>query len=144
MNAKLLLVLSTLAVASLGGAGCVETGGHLGDNCSSDSDCADDYTCVQCSGQNSCYFVEYLRGPMDFEYVCRQYGIGTPTDPRYSSGGGDSCESADVWTCVYDGQATPICQSACIHTGDERTQTCAVLESFLESGDASECCRACP
>ncbi len=67
----------------------------------------------------------------------RQYG--SPC----SGGTGNECDPATAWTCAYDGQATPMCQSACNYTGEARAQQCAVLESFLESGDASECCPVC-
>jgi len=67
----------------------------------------------------------------------------------YSGGGDDGTSSSSdcgesVWTCEYDGQATPMCQWACTYSGSERSQTCEVLASMLESGDPSECCTVCP
>lgn len=55
----------------------------------------------------------------------------------------DTGTCSDVWVCGYDGQATPMCQWACAHTGSERADTCAVLASMLESGDPTECCTSC-
>ena len=61
-----------------------------------------------------------------------------------SSGGGSNCGSS-VWTCPNDGQATPTCQYACTFPSDssERSQTCKVLASMLENGNAGECCTVC-
>lgn len=124
--------------------------GTLGDDCSSDSDCSGSYSCVQCSGQNTCYFEDSLDGDSDYEWACDQYGSGTPTDSRYRGSGGSTSGSStsgscgeSVWTCAYDGQATPMCQWACSHSGSERQQTCQVLAGMVESGNAGECCTVC-
>ena len=68
------------------------------------------------------------------------------TSASSSSGGssgssGSSCSKA--WTCAYDGQATPMCSWACTKTGSERSQTCAVLASMLDNGNAGQCCSVC-
>lgn len=140
---------STIAVFVLGGiAACADTKGYLSDDCSTDDDCADSYSCVKCSSKNTCYFQSQLNGPDDYEWACEQWGSGTPTDSRYSgssgsssSGGGGDCSKA--WTCTNDGQATPMCKAACNYSGSQRTQTCEVLASMLESGNAGECCAVC-
>jgi hypothetical protein len=58
-----------------------------------------------------------------------------------SSGGAANCPTS-VWTCPYDGQATPTCQYACTFAAGstQRKQSCAVLQSMLESNDPSQCC----
>lgn len=68
---------------------------------------------------------------------------GTDTGWSVEPGTGDTGTCSDVWTCAYDGQATPMCQWACAHTGSERAETCAVLASMLESGDPTACCTSC-
>jgi len=55
----------------------------------------------------------------------------------------DTHECSTAWTCAYDGQATPMCEWACVHEGSERAETCSVLASMLESGDPGECCSVC-
>jgi hypothetical protein len=135
---------SVLPVAAmLSGCELFDPGGTLGDACTFESDCAEDYSCVRCSIQSACYFSDLLDRSSTFEYVCDSYGAGTPTDPRYvpQGGGGGNCSGS--WTCGYDGQATPLCQSACLRSGSERAQTCKVLACFVESGDAGDCCSVC-
>jgi hypothetical protein len=141
------LVLMTAA------AGCEDGGdGGLGDDCRSDSDCDDSwYTCVKCSGQNTCYTASALKSAKNYETACSVYGSGTPTDPRYrddnstGSGGGGSSDCSSAWTCPNDGQATPTCEWACTHPSgsSERAQTCKVLASMLESGNPGTCCSVC-
>ncbi|HUQ03799.1 MAG TPA: hypothetical protein VM261_14980 [Kofleriaceae bacterium] len=128
-----------LAVVALHGC---DSGGMLGDPCAVEDDCAENYSCVQCSVQSACYFEDALEDAADYEYVCRQFGAGAVTDPRAGGGGGGG-NCASSWTCEYDGQATPMCQAACIRTGSEREQTCRVLACFMESGDSGECCSVC-
>lgn len=63
-----------------------------------------------------------------------------------SSSGGANCGTS-VWTCAYDGQATPTCQYACTFPAgsNERKQSCDVLRSMLESGNTATCCGSiCP
>lgn len=138
-------VVVVLALAHVAACGNFDFGGTLGDPCTTEDDCADDYTCVKCSVQSACYFQEALENQADVNYVCKNYGVGTPTDPRFGAGGGGgsggTCEAS--WTCGYDGQATPMCQAACIRSGSEREQTCRVLACFMESGDSGECCSVC-
>ena len=135
-------VVIAFAVVTVGGCDNFDFGGTLGDPCTVEDDCRSDYTCVKCSVQSACYWEDLLESPRDFESVCRQYGAGTPTDPRYGGGGGGgNCSGS--WTCAYDGQATPLCQSACLRSGSEREQTCQVLACFMESGDSGECCSVC-
>lgn len=62
------------------------------------------------------------------------------------SSGGGSC-GTEVWTCPFDGQATPTCQYACTFAAgsSQRQQSCAVLRSMLESGNTATCCGSiCP
>ena len=61
-----------------------------------------------------------------------------------SSGSSSSSCGSSVWTCPYDGQATPTCQWACTQTGANRTKTCAVLASYNDDTfNATSCCKVC-
>lgn len=63
--------------------------------------------------------------------------------PAPSGGGGGATDCNNVWTCAYDGQATPLCMAACSYSGTQRMQTCQVLASYMTSGNAGECCTSC-
>jgi len=141
--------LMVAALTFLGLGGCRGGEGTLGDECSTESDCADRYTCVKCSRTNSCYFDDMLDSASDYERVCSYYGEGTPTDSRYrsssgsTSSGGSSTTCNSAWKCTYDGQATPVCRAACNYSGTQRTQTCSVLKSMISSSSVSSCCPMC-
>ncbi len=129
-------------------AACNLIGGRLGDECSTESDCASAYSCVKCSIRNACYFGDMLDNDSSFERVCGVYGAGKPTDHRYGGGGSGgsgstSCNASSAWTCSYDGQATPMCQYACSLSGSQRAQTCQSLAGMLTSGNAGSCCPVC-
>ena len=148
LRAPLLAALASLVLLPA----CILWSGDLGDECSSEDDCSSDYSCVICSGRNTCYFSDQLHGPKDYEWACTQYGSGTPTDPRYSgsaggvsgdSGAGGAEDCSQAWTCTYDGQATTMCEAACAYRGTQREQTCAILGGYVEASVVQRCCTVC-
>ncbi|HVJ92237.1 MAG TPA: hypothetical protein VM580_20695, partial [Labilithrix sp.] len=74
------VVIAFVGLISLGGCG----GGTLGDDCDVESDCASDFSCVECSVRNTCYYDDLLDDDGGFERACSAYGSGSPTDSRYS------------------------------------------------------------
>lgn len=58
-----------------------------------------------------------------------------------TSSGGTSSSCSKAWTCANDGQATPMCQAACVYTGTQRQQTCQLLLKMTSQG--AKCCTAC-
>ena len=82
----------TMVIVLAGLVGC-DSGGRLGDDCSSDSDCdTSDYRCVKCSIRSTCYFDGFTDVDDDV-YACSEYGKGT----ALRAGGGSSTTGA----CAY-------------------------------------------
>ena len=74
---------------------------------------------------------------------CAANGPECCTMPGGTGGGGSTTDCSGAWTCPYDGQASPMCQWACVRTGSERAQTCQVLASMV--ANPADCCpQYCP
>ncbi len=71
--------------------------------------------------------------------------VPAPPAPAGGSPTGGSGDCATAWTCPNDGQATPMCKSACGYPkgSTQRSDTCKVLVSMLSSGNPSKCCPLC-
>ncbi len=132
---------------------CVEHYGPTTDGLSWDI-CREDHMDGECTGSDE-FHPGLSCADVGYPYFCtsaelEQNGLGAddsyvedPGCDPLGGGGPSDCDADTVWVCAYDGQATPMCQSACNYPpGDSRDQQCAVLDSILEP-EASECCTVC-
>jgi hypothetical protein len=108
-------------------------------NPQSENDCGSGFD----DTESSCLACPASSGYSNVQGVCTT-GLQASTSAcaeAWPEAAGAQCDGA--WTCAYDGQATPMCGAACNYSGSQRSQTCAVLASMVESGNAGQCCTVC-